>query len=320
MSASIGVSFNDGPLCTANELVRRADVALYQAKADGRNCYRVFTPRSQSASFKSLELGAGLRTAIDRGELLLEFQPEIDLTTGSITGFEALVRWLHPSQGLLRPADFIPMAEEFGLIRDVGKWVLQDACREARRLGERFPFLASSTISVNVSPIEFGAQDFVEQISTTLGLTGLQPQRLKLEIVESALMKDPDTTAATLHSLKDLGVKLAIDDFGTGYSSLSYLRRFPVDTLKIDQSFVRQAPGDDKVQSIIDAMIRLSHALEMDVTAEGVETREQLSLLMQAHCDRAQGYLFSRPVAREALANYLTAQVRAEAQSLAPAV
>lgn len=311
MSASIGVAFNDGPYCSADEVVRRADVALYQAKADGRNCYRVFTPRSQESNFKSLELGAGLRTAIDQGELRLEFQPEINLKSGEISGFEALVRWQHPRQGLLQPLEFVPTAEEFGLIRDVGKWVLKEACKEAQTWAQNHPQLANSTISVNVSPLEFRARDFVDEVGAALDATGLQPQRLKLEIVETALMSDLDSTTATLHSLKELGVKLAIDDFGTGYSSLSYLRRFPIDTLKIDQSFVRQAPGDHKVQSIIEAMVALSHALEMDVTAEGIETRDQLSILMQAKCDRAQGFLFSRPIAQGAIQHYLTAQEKA---------
>jgi diguanylate cyclase (GGDEF)-like protein len=310
MSASIGVAFNDGPYCSADELVRRADVALYQAKADGRNCYRIFTPRSQESNFKSLELGAGLRTAIDQGQLRLDFQPEIDLTSGAIVGFEALVRWQHPRQGLLQPLEFVPTAEEFGMIRDVGKWVLRESCKEAQSWARSHPDLANSTISVNVSPLEFRARDFVDEISAALNESGLQPQRLKLEIVETALMNDLDSTTATLHSLKELGVKLAIDDFGTGYSSLSYLRRFPIDTLKIDQSFVRQAPGDRKVQSIIEAMVQLSHALDMDVTAEGIETREQLSVLIQAKCDRAQGFLFSRPIARDAVLHYLTAQER----------
>ncbi len=308
MSASIGIAFNDGPYCSADELVRRADVALYQAKADGRNCYRIFTRQSQDSNFKSLELGAGLRAAIDQDELRLDFQPEIDLTSGRITGFEALVRWQHPRQGLLQPLEFVPTAEEFGMIRDVGRWVMAEACKEAQNWARAYPHLADSTISVNVSPIQFRARDFVEEVSAALDATGLQPQRLKLEIVETALMSDLDSTTATLHSLKQLGVKLAIDDFGTGYSSLSYLRRFPIDTLKIDQSFVRQAPGDRKVQSIIEAMVALSHALEMDVTAEGIETREQLSLLIQAKCDRAQGFLFARPIARAAMLHYLAAQ------------
>ncbi|HEU0073553.1 MAG TPA: bifunctional diguanylate cyclase/phosphodiesterase [Dehalococcoidia bacterium] len=311
MSASVGVAFNDGPYCSADELVRRADVALYQAKADGRNCYRIFTPRSRESNFKSLELGAGLRAAIDHGELRLDFQPEIDLTSGAIVGFEALVRWQHPRQGLLQPLEFVPTAEEFGMIRDVGKWVLRESCKEAQSWARTHPHLANSMISVNVSPLEFRARDFVDEINAALNESGLLPQRLKLEIVETALMSDLDSTTATLHSLKELGVKLAIDDFGTGYSSLSYLRRFPIDTLKIDQSFVRQAPGDRKVQSIIKAMVQLSHALDMDVTAEGIETREQLSLLMEAKCDRAQGFLFSRPIARDAVLHYLTAQEKA---------
>jgi EAL domain-containing protein (putative c-di-GMP-specific phosphodiesterase class I) len=307
MTASIGIALNDGPYCPADEMVRRADVALYQAKADGRNCIRVFSPRSESRGFDSLELGSGLRSAVARNELLLYFQPEIDLMSGEVTGFEALVRWNHPRRGLMAPASFVPIAEDSGLIRPLGKWVLQEACRVAVEVGETFPHLANSTVSVNVSPLEFSDPGFLQDVSASLASSGLYPERLKLEIVESTLMKDPDGASKILSGLRDAGVRLAIDDFGTGYSSLSYLRRFPVNTLKIDRSFVVEAPRDTRVLAIMQAIVEIARALGIDVTAEGIETREELSLVMQCGCTRGQGYLFARPLPREALTDYIQA-------------
>jgi diguanylate cyclase (GGDEF)-like protein len=311
MTASIGIALNEGPYCPADEMVRRADVALYQAKAEGRNCYRVFTPKEESQGFDSLELGSGLRAAVERNELVLYFQPEIDLSSGGVTGFEALVRWNHPRRGLMAPAAFVPIAEDSGLIRPLGKWVLLEACRVAVEVGETFPQLADCTVSVNVSPLEFSDPGFLQSVSAALEATGLDPQRLKLEIVETALMKDPDGTTAILNGLRDAGVRLAIDDFGTGYSSLSYLRRFPVNTLKIDRSFVRDAPRDSGVLAIMQAIVALARALGVDVTAEGIETREELALVMECGCTRAQGYLFARPLPQGALKDYLASQYAA---------
>src|SRR6266545_224488 len=254
MTASVGIALNEGPRCSADELVRRADVALYRAKAAGRNCWRVFDQKGSTESVESLELGARLKTAIDRNELRLYFQPEVDLVTGAIKGFEALVRWQHPNRGLLSPAAFIPPAEESGFIRAIGRWVLRTACLEAVSWEQRFPEVAASTVSVNVSPSEFGARGFVSEVAQTLAETRLNPARLKLEITETALMQDLQSALATMHELRLLGVKMAIDDFGTGYSSLNYLRRFPVDTLKIDQSFVREVDADSKVRAIVQAI------------------------------------------------------------------
>ena len=305
MTASIGIAINEGPYCPADEMVRRADVALYQAKAEGRNCYRFFTPQRETKAFDAFEVGTGLRVALERNELVLHFQPVIDLTSGSVEGFEALVRWNHPRKGLMAPGSFVRIAEDSGLIRPIDRWVLIEACREAVRVGNVFPQLTESTMSVNVSPVEFRDPGFTESVAGALATTGLAPERLKLEIVESVLMADPDATAATLMSLRQMGVKFAIDDFGTGYSSLSYLRKFPIDTLKIDRSFVQEAPGDSRVLAIIEAIVSLAHALGVDVTAEGVENRDELALLMQSGCNRAQGYLFARPLPREALTDYL---------------
>jgi diguanylate cyclase (GGDEF)-like protein len=323
MTASVGIALNEGPRCSADELVRRADVALYRAKAAGRNCWKVFDQKGQPESAQSvehLELGAQLKTAIDQNELRLYFQPEIDLVTGAIKGFEALVRWQHPNRGLLAPAAFIPPAEESGFIRAIGRWVLRAACLEAVSWEGRFPDAAEATISVNVSSSEFSARGFVAEVERTLANTHLNPARLKLEITETALMQDLPSALATMNELRLLGVKLAIDDFGTGYSSLNYLRRFPVDTLKIDQTFVREVDTDAKVRAIVQAIVVLAHALEIDVTAEGIETIGQLRTLMEANCDRAQGYLFARPLPVEALDDYLRAKRRdLEALATVPA-
>ncbi len=306
ITASIGIAVNDGPYSPADEMLRRADVALYQAKAEGRNCYRLFAPQSEPRAFDVVEVGTGLRSAIDQNELELYFQPVIELTSGSVEGFEALIRWNHPRRGLLAPSGFVPIAEDSGLIRPIDRWALLEACREAVRVAAQFPQLAESTMSVNVSAMEFREKDFIQSIGGALSTSGLAPDRLKLEIVESVLMTDPDATAATLKQLRQMGVGLAINDFGTGYSSLSYLRKFPVNTLKIDRSFVMEAPEDRRVLAIMEAIVSLAHALGIDVTAEGVEDRDELSLVVQCGCDRAQGYLFSRPLPREALIHYLS--------------
>ncbi len=308
ISASVGIAVNSGGPCQPDELLRKADVALYQAKSDGRACVRVYAPEKGSASIERLEMDAGLRAAIQQDELLLYFQPEVNLTTGRIEGFEALVRWQHPSRGLLLPLAFIPTAEETGLIRSIGRWVLTRACQEAVDWQARFPDHPRLRVSVNVSPLEFRDRGLVGEVARTLEQTGLDPALLKLEIVETALMNDADATLAILHGFRDLGVKLAIDDFGTGYSSLSYLQKFPVDTLKIDRSFIRNAKPQSREHNIIKSIVALAHALGIDVTAEGVETSEQLSILVSSGCDRAQGYLFARPLPAEALVSFLAAQ------------
>ncbi len=319
MTASVGISVSEGPRCSADELVRRADVALYRAKAAGRNCWRVFDPKGGPDSMENLEIGARLKAAIDQNELRLYYQPEVDLMTGAIKGFEALIRWQHPQKGLLAPAAFIPTAEESGFIRAIGKWVLKAACLEAVSWERRYAEAGRATVSVNVSPSEFSARGFVSDVAQTLVDTGLDPCRLKLEITETAIMEDMESALKIMADLKSLGLKLAIDDFGTGYSSLNYLRRFPVDTLKIDQSFIRELDVDGKVRSIVQAIVVLAHALEIDVTAEGIETMAQLRTLMETNCDRAQGYLFARPLPAEALQDYLTAR-ETEQRRLEPAV
>jgi diguanylate cyclase (GGDEF)-like protein len=312
ISCSLGIALNDSGQCAADELLRRADVALYQAKADGRACWRVFSTDTKSPTIESHENDAGLKRALHNNELRLYFQPVVSLSSGETEGFEALVRWEHPARGLLLPGAFIPSAEEAGLIHALGRWVMREACLEAAEWQRTFPRQPARTVSVNVSPLEFRERAIVAEVEKILSETGLDPSLLKLEFVETALIADADATDTILHGFRQLGVKLAIDDFGTGYSSLSYLRRFEVDTLKIDRSFLMEATGDRRLRAIIRSIIALAHDLNIDVTAEGIETREQLAILVGAGCDHGQGYLFARPLPREALHQFLRSQEPAE--------
>jgi EAL domain-containing protein (putative c-di-GMP-specific phosphodiesterase class I) len=230
-----------------------------------------------------------------REEFLLHYQPKVDLDTGEVTGVEALIRWLHPDRGLVPPSQFIPIAEDSGLILPIGRWVLREACRQAREWQDsNLPF---RRISVNVSATEFRHKGFVEGVRTILSETGFEACCLDLELTEGVLMDDAESTACVLKELKAMGVHLAVDDFGTGYSSLSYLQQFPIDVLKIDQSFVHQISADPNDSAIVRAIIDMGRNLKQRVIAEGIETREQLAFLQGRHCAEGQGYLFSRPLA-----------------------
>jgi EAL domain-containing protein (putative c-di-GMP-specific phosphodiesterase class I) len=248
-------------------------------------------------------LESSLRLALEREEFLLHYQPKVDLNTGEITGVEALIRWLHPDRGLVPPAQFIPVAEDSGLILPIGHWVLREACRQAREWQDAgLPF---KRMSVNVSATEFRHEDFVESVRTILSDTGLAARYLDLELTEGVLMDDAESTASVLQELKTMGVQLAVDDFGTGYSSLSYLRRFPIDELKIDQSFVREISNEPNDSAIVSAIIDMGKNLKQRVIAEGIETKDQLTFLQTRHCAEGQGYLFSRPLAAAQLASLL---------------
>jgi EAL domain-containing protein (putative c-di-GMP-specific phosphodiesterase class I) len=236
----------------------------------------------------------GLRRALERREFALHYQPKIDLMTGAIAGAEALVRWMHPTRGLVSPAEFIPVAEDCGLILPIGAWVLREACGQARAWMDAGLPLAS--IAVNVSAIEFRHEGFLDGLSAILAETHLDPRSLELELTESVLMKHVASTATILQTLRERGVLVAVDDFGTGYSSLSYLRIFPLDVLKIDQSFVRQIAINDSDAAIVTAVINMARNLNLRVVAEGVETREELDFLRAHQCDEAQGYYFSKPI------------------------
>jgi diguanylate cyclase (GGDEF)-like protein/PAS domain S-box-containing protein len=305
ITTSIGVSVypNDGG--DAEALIKNADTAMYQAKENGRQSYQFFAPAMNVRAVERQSVEENLRRALKHQEFKLQYQPKVDLNAGRITGAEALLRWNHPTRGLISPGRFIPVAEECGLILPIGAWVLREACTQARIWLDHG--LNFTTMAVNVSAMEFREDDFLRGLFGILDETGLGPEYLELELTESVLMKRAESTASILQVLRDRGVKVSIDDFGTGYSSLSYLRKFPVDSLKVDQSFVRQigTAGDDT--TIVTAIIGMARSLKLRVVAEGVETLEELEFLCAHHCDEAQGYYFSRPLPPADFAHLLRA-------------
>jgi diguanylate cyclase (GGDEF)-like protein/PAS domain S-box-containing protein len=294
VTTSIGVSVFPDDGLDAETLIKNADTAMYQAKENGRQSYQFFKPAMNVRAVERQSIEESLRRALERQEFSLRYQPRVSLTTGKITGAEALIRWTHPSRGPVPPAKFIPVAEDCGMILPIGKWVLREACQQARAWQDAG--LPLTTMAVNISAMEFRNQSFLEGLFLVLEETGLDPKFLELELTESVLMKHAGSTQSMLKTLRDRGVQLAVDDFGTGYSSLSYLRKFHIDALKIDQSFVRQiATGPDET-SIVTAVISMGRSLKLRVVAEGVETQEELAFLQTHQCDEAQGYYFSRPV------------------------
>ncbi len=294
LTASLGIAIAADSRTSAEELVRHADIAMYRAKENGKSRYEIYHERLSVAAWKRLELEGELRRAIDRDELRVYFQPIVELATGRVSGVEALVRWDHPERGLLPPSEFIPFAEANGLIVPIDRFVLTESCRQLvawdADLGDRL------TVSVNLSAREFRAPGIVETISDVLATTGLDAARLKVEITESVTLLDSDVTDAILAGLGRLGVGLVIDDFGVGYSGLDYVKRFAVDALKIDRSFVAGLGREREDTAIVSATIAFARALGLSVTAEGIETEEQLGLLLELGCESGQGYLFSRPV------------------------
>ena len=276
--------------------LRAADTAMHHAKIQRIVPYAVFEPAMHARALARLQLDADLRRAIERQELQVHYQPIVTLSTGELTGFEALVRWQHSQRGFLSPAEFIPVAEETKLIISIGEWVLAEACRQLRVWQETYPAARELTMSVNISPVQFRQPSLLEQIDRVLQENNLDPSRLKLEITESAIMDNPESARKVLEQLKARNIKLALDDFGTGYSSLSYLHSFPVDTLKIDRSFVSRIGIEGENLEIVRTIATLAQQLGMDAIAEGVETKEQLAQLETLQCEYGQGYFFSRPV------------------------
>ncbi|MGA2429333.1 MAG: EAL domain-containing protein [Candidatus Acidiferrum sp.] len=301
INVSVGVSTypNDG--LDAESLLNRADNAMYEAKQRGRNNYQFFRHEMHALLAERQSLEADLRCALGRNEFVLHYQPILDLQTGQITGMEALIRWIHPQRGLIYPGQFVPIAEECGLILTIGRWVLVEACKQARAWLDAG--LGVVRVSVNVSAAEFGAKDFLSGVRAVLIATGVEPQNLELELTESVLMDDAEAAVVTLVKLKAMGVQVAIDDFGTGYSSFAYLRRFPSDALKLDQSFVQDIMADPRDASIVHAMISMGASLNQRIIAEGVETSAQLEFLRRHGCGEGQGFYFSRPVVAERVAN-----------------
>ena len=299
LSFSVGISLFPANGKDFDTLLKCADAAVESAKAAGRNTYRFFTQEMNADLQEQMRLTGELNRAVRQHEFRLHFQPQIDIRTGRITGVEALVRWQHPVEGMIPPARFIPLAEHSGHIVQIGEWVLNEACRQARRwIDQGLPPLV---VAVNLSAVQFKRGNVLEMVSSALADSGLSASCLELELTESILLQNVDATMETLRGLKALGAKLSIDDFGTGYSSLSYLKQLDVDKLKIDQSFVRDVLADGDGASIVKAIIQLGHILQLEVIAEGVENEAQLAFLRAADCDAAQGYLFSRPVPAEVL-------------------
>jgi PAS domain S-box/diguanylate cyclase (GGDEF) domain len=304
VTPSIGISIfpRDGE--DADTLIKKADSAMYYVKDQGRANFYLYSEELDAQPSLRLEMESQLYSALERQEFIVYYQPQFDLTTGKAYGAEALIRWRHPIMGLVPPSDFIPLSEETGLIVPIGAWVVQTACMQARSWCST-GVMPGVLIAVNLSPRQFHRADVVKLVKDALDYSGLPPECLELEITESLAMQDVEYSVRTLHALADLGVQLAIDDFGTGYSSLNYLKKMPVNTLKIDRSFVRDITTDPDDSAIVSAVISMAHSLGLRVIAEGVETEEQLNVLRALNCDRAQGYHFSRPLPADDAAEFL---------------
>jgi diguanylate cyclase (GGDEF)-like protein len=312
LTASIGIAL--GERANAAELLSDADIALYEAKAAGKNRYMLFQSSMQTAAQDRLTLEMDLADALEQQQLFLQYQPTFDLQSERVIGVEALIRWNHPKRGVIAPIEFIPIAEESGLIVPIGRWVLDEACRQAslwygdgHRIG----------MSVNVSGRQLDDDELIEDVRRALQDSGLNPTTLTVEITETTLMRDAEATAKRLHMLKELGVRIAIDDFGTGYSSLAYLRQFPVDALKIDRSFITGIAGSKGSAALIHTLVQLGKTLDIETLAEGIEERSQLETLQREHCDHGQGFLFSRPLDADAVEAFLNAK-ESTTSSLAP--
>jgi len=303
VTTSIGLSVYPDDGLDAETLVKNADTAMYQAKENGRQGYQFFKPAMNVRAVERQSIEGNLRRALERQEFVLHYQPKVDLRTLQITGAEALIRWMHPTRGPISPAQFIPVAEDCGLIVPIGSWALGEACKQTRVWADAG--LPVVTVAVNVSAMEFRHEAFLEGVFAILKDTGLDPGFLELELTESILMKRVESAASVLQELRARGVRVALDDFGTGYSSLSYLRKFPMDALKIDQSFVRQITTNPDDTTIVSAIISMGRSLKLRVIAEGVETREELEFLQAHQCDEGQGYYFSRPILPEQFAQLL---------------
>ncbi|MCY2958563.1 MAG: EAL domain-containing protein [Planctomycetota bacterium] len=292
VNVGIAVHRHDG--ASANELLDSAYGAMERARQEQLHGIRFATATMNASTFERLALESNLRYALEREELTLFYQPRIDLSTGGVVGFEALLRWKHPELGMVSPGQFIPIAEESGLIVPIGEWVLREACRQNQAW--RAAGLRKVRMAVNLSSVQFRQPDLELRVARVLEETGLDPDGLELELTESMLLQDADATIETLRTMKHMGIHLSIDDFGTGYSSLSYIKRFPVDALKIDQSFVREVLSSPEDSAITTSIVLMGKSLNLTVVAEGVETKSQLEFLRVLECDEAQGYLFSRPV------------------------
>jgi diguanylate cyclase (GGDEF)-like protein len=291
VTASIGIAL--GEKLSAEDLLRNADIAMYAAKWDGKCRYAIFERGMQDRMQERMELEMDLREALEKNEFFLLYQPTLDLATMQPNGLEALIRWRHPQRGLVQPDDFVPVLEDTGLICEVGRWVLMEACAQAARWRTAGYEI---TIAVNVSGRQLDDDQVLDDIRNALSASALSPTALTIEITETALMRNVEETAGRLGALKDLGVRIAIDDFGTGYSSLSHLSRFPVDALKIDRSFVSSLENNEEGETLIRTLVQLGKTLSIETFAEGIERQRELTLLKDEHCDSGQGFLFARPL------------------------
>jgi diguanylate cyclase (GGDEF)-like protein len=317
VNASVGIAMSGERLSEPEDLLRSADLAMYRAKANGRARWELFDHSMEARAVERLELETDLRRALERGEFRVFYQPIISLDNGEIAEVEALIRWQHPERGLVAPLEFIPLAEETGLIVPIGQVVLEEACHQARLWDRLRPSTRPLTVSVNLSARQFQHPTLVTDIARTVREAGVDPRRLKLEITETVVMQDAEATAAKLRALKSLGIQLAIDDFGTGYSSLTYLKRFPVDTLKIDRSFVDGIGEDAQDTAIVRSVVALAKTLNLSVTGEGIETPVQQAHLVALGCDRGQGYLFAKPLPAEEFERMLEADAMPRVRRLA---
>lgn len=295
-TASIGITVHPTDGVDVDVLLKNADLAMYQAKAEGRNAWRVFASDMHTNAREAIVLESDLRQALAKKQFLLYYQPQIDLRTGRIIGAEALLRWRRPGSGLVRPAEFLPLAEENGLVVPINEWVLIEACQQAKRWAKDHP---GFRVAVNLSPVQFRKQDIRAHVLDALEKTGLDPHSLELELTESILMQNPESAASDVRFLQEKGITFSIDDFGVGYSSLSYVKTLPVDRLKIDQGFIRNVNTDPNDAAIVRAIINLGHSLNLKIMAEGVETAEQLAFVRNEGCDEVQGFYFSPPVPAE---------------------
>jgi diguanylate cyclase (GGDEF)-like protein len=303
ITCSLGISIFPEHGADGETLIKNADAAMYFARDRGRNNFQFFTEEMNARIMERLALESSLRLALERKEFFLVYQPQMDISTGRITGLEALLRWQHPELGLVPPDRFIGIAERSGLILPIGEWVLRTACAQARKWHDEGP--RAVPVAVNVSAVQFRQEDFSKLIGSVLLETGLASQYLELELTESLLLSDANATFSTLRDLKALGLSLAIDDFGTGYSSLSYLKHFPISKLKIDRSFIRDVALNPDDAAITTAIIAMAKQLKLKVIAEGVEDEAQLSFLRENHCDEIQGYYFCKPLVVDAVADFL---------------
>ncbi len=302
-TASIGIAVYPADGSDVQTLTKNADMAMYLAKEDGKNGFRFFSNEVRAQSIERLTMESALRRALERDQFSLDYQPKVDMASGRISGVEALLRWSHPELGKVSPGQFIPLAEEIGLIVPIGRWVLKEAC--AQNMAWQRGGLEAVTMAVNLSPRQFGDPHLLDDIDEALAASGMPPELLQLEVTESMVMRNVTRAVRVLDAIQYRGIRLAIDDFGTGYSSMSLMKQFPIDTIKIDRSFVRDLPDDSEDVAIAQAIISMGKALGMTIVAEGVETSEQREFLRAHACDEMQGFLFSRPLPPRDLAALL---------------